>query len=80
MITKDNLINMLEKSRANEDEFIVSFGKDFLDNVVKAETLNEDEKKEIKNLLTGLLEDTERHRKIITTLIEKIKGDQRNEL
>ena len=79
MITKDNLIDMLEKSKANEDEFIASFGGEFLKNVAKSEVLNEDEKKEIENLLTGLLDDTERHKKIITALMEKIKGDQRNE-
>ncbi len=79
MITKDNLIDMLEKSKANEDEFIAIFGESFLKNVIKAQILNEDEKKEIKNLLTGLLGDTERHRKTIAMLIEKIKGDRRNE-
>ena len=70
MITKDNLIGMLEKSLANEDEFVINYGKDFLD---------DEEKREIKDLMTALLEDTARHKETVELLIEKVKGDERNE-
>ncbi|UCG34908.1 MAG: hypothetical protein JSW17_05300 [Candidatus Omnitrophota bacterium] len=79
MITKENLIGMLEKALANEDEFIISYGKDFLDNIMESEILNNEEKKEIEGLLSALLKDTERHKKTIELLIEKVKEDQRNE-
>ena len=79
MVTKDNLTGMLEKSLANEDEFIISYGKDFLDNVMKSNALNDEEKREIKDLMTALLEDTERHKETVELLIEKVKGDERNE-
>ena len=79
MITKDNLIGMLEKSLANEDEFVINYGKDFLDNVMKSNALNDEEKREIKDLMTALLEDTERHKETVELLIEKVKGDERNE-
>lgn len=79
MITKDNLVGMLEKALANEDEFVTSYGKDFLDTLVKTDILKVEEREEIKDLLTTMLEDTERHRKTINMLIEKIKGDNRNE-
>ena len=79
MITKDNLIGMLEKSLANEDEFVINYGKDFLDNVMKSNALNDEEKREIKDLMTALLEDTARHKETVELLIEKVKGDERNE-
>ena len=46
MISRDNLIEMLVRSKANEDEFILSYGKHFLDNVMKLDSLDDDEKKE----------------------------------
>ena len=79
MVTKDNLIGMLEKSLANEDELIINYGKDFLDNVMKSNILNDEEKREIKDLMTALLEDTARHKETVELLIEKVKGDERNE-
>jgi len=79
MITKDNFIGMLEKSLSNEDEFIISYGKDFVDNAMVSRVLNEAEKREIKDLMTVLLTDTQRHKKTIELLIEKLKQDERNE-
>lgn len=79
MITKDNLLEMLERSLKNEDEFITNYGKDFLDKVGKVSVLNEEEKVEIKDLLTSMLEDTQRHSGTINALIDKIKGMAKNE-
>jgi len=79
MISKDNLIGMLEECLANEDSFLQDYGKNFSEDIVKCDWLSDDDKKEIKNIVTDLLEDTERHKGIISALIEKIKGDERNE-
>jgi hypothetical protein len=79
MITKDNLIDMLEKSLANEDEFIIEYGKDFLQKVKQSSELTDDEKNEIESITTALLNDTQRHSEILGGLIKKIKEDQKNE-
>ena len=79
MITKDNLIDMLEKSLANEDGFIIEYGKDFLQKVRQSSELNDDEKSEIENITTALLNDTQRHNETINGLVKKIREDQRDE-
>ena len=79
MIAKDNLINALEKSLANEEEFILSYGKEFLQNVLNSGELTNDEKEGIEKVLSAMLEDTERHKNTVLQLLEKIKKDKRNE-
>jgi hypothetical protein len=79
MITKENLISMLEQSLANEDEFIVDYGKDFLQKVKESGELESSEKEEILKILGGLLEDTQRHAEIVRGIIAKIKEGQKNE-
>jgi len=79
MITKESLLDMLRKSLSNEDTFIGSYGKEFLEGVTKIKELNEDEKKEIKDLLTVLLEDTRRHSDTIKSLIKDVEEGGKNE-
>jgi len=79
VITKDNLIAMLEKASTNEDEFIIEYGKDFLQQLQESSELENSEKEEIAMILGALLEDTQRHKEIIEELIEKIKEGQKNE-
>lgn len=79
MITKTNLLDMLRKSLDNENTFIKSYGKEFLKSVMEIKELNEDEKKEIKSLLTGLLKDSQRHSGVVRSLIKDIEGGGKNE-
>ncbi len=79
MIIKDNLIGMLEKSLANEDDFVSVYGDDFLRKLDQAPDLNDDQKREIKSILTVLIEDTKRHAKAVKSLIRQIQGEPKNE-
>ena len=79
MITKNNLIDMLEKSLANEDEFIVSFGAGFLKDISNTTALSDKEKKDVLSILKALLDDTARHAKTVKRLISTIKEANRNE-
>lgn len=79
MATKVNLLDILGKTLANEDEFIVSYGEDFLKAIRSAGQLNDDDKREINDMLSIMLEDTKRHGRTVKLLQDKIKGDSRNE-
>ncbi len=79
MITKENLLGMLQKSLINEGEFMAQYGGDLLNRIDSEQGLNQDEKKEITSLLSGLLEDTARHEKTVERLIEDLKKDGRDE-
>ena len=79
MITKDNLVGMLKKSLYNEDGFVEQHSKSFAKDVDMCGELKEDEKRELKDMFQVMLDDTRRHGKVITELIEKIKKDKKNE-
>jgi len=79
MITKDNLIYMLEKSLTNEDEFVLAYGSDLMSKVEGVSDLDEVDRKTIKNTLSSLLEDTKRHAKLVRNMIDAVQKDGRNE-
>ena len=79
MITKDNLVDMLEKSLANEDQFILDYGKEFLSKVAKVDFLSSEQKLEINDIFSVLLDDTQRHKQTVNSSIEKIKAGEKNE-
>jgi len=79
MITKDNFLGMLKKSLTGEDEFILRYGKEFLNRVAECETLSDEEKKEIKDLTETILKDTQRHAQVIGKMMKDIKEGPRNE-
>ena len=77
MVTKDNVIGMLEKALGKEDETIVAYGDDFLPKLKGCNDLNDDEKQEISGIIEDLISDTKRHKGTVVTLIQKIKEDSR---
>ena len=79
MIAKENLLNMLEKSLQNEDNFIINYGTGFLKEISASGFLSDDEKKAIGDMLAVLLQDTQRHKQAVEALINRIQGDARNE-
>ena len=79
MITKDNLIDMLKKSLNNEDDFILSYGKELLREVGSSTDLNEEQKKEIDSVFKSILEDTARHRQTINKIIDEVKVSDKDE-
>jgi len=70
----DDLIGMLKKSRKNEDEFVVSYGTDFLHELDGLDGITLNEKAEIRSILTVMLEDTIRHGKVIDDMIKSVGG------
>lgn len=79
MITKENLIDMLQKSFTNEDDFILSYAKDLIKDVEQSPDLGDDQKEEIKRIFDSILEDTARHRQTIKEIIEEVEGSQKDE-
>jgi hypothetical protein len=79
MITKDDLVDMLGKSLANEDQFILDYGKDFVSKIAEVDFLSPEQKLEINDILGVLLEDTQRHKQTISDSIERIKAGEKNE-
>ena len=77
MITKDNVVGMLEKALGKEDETIVAYGDDFLPKLEDCSQLSDDEKQEIAGIMEDLISDTKRHKGTIVKLIQKIKEDSR---
>lgn len=77
MVNKDNVIGMLEKALAKEDETIVAYAQDFLPKLKDCSELNDDEKEEVAGIMDSLITDTRRHRGTIVNLINKIKEDSR---
>ncbi len=77
MIEKNNLLEMLRRSLKNEDEFILNYEKTLTDRVRETEGLSKGEQKEIIKFLGVLIEDTKRHQKTVTNLIQRVeKGSQ----
>ena len=79
MITKNNLLEMLSKSLANEDEFILQYGEDFSQRVGVDESLSEEAREDILELMQSILKDTFRHKDVLTKLISQVKEDNKNE-
>jgi len=79
MITKDNLIGMLKKTLYNEDGFIEQYKGSFAKDVDACGELGDAEKRELKDMFRAMLDDTKRHGKVITELMERIKKDKKNE-
>lgn len=73
MITKENLLDMLRKSVSNEDEFISQYGKTVIEKIHNCVLLASDEKDKIGKLLKAILDDTNRHREIIASLIQDVE-------
>ncbi len=70
---------MLEKSLANEDEFVATFGKSFLKDIAQSAALDDDQKKKVIEVLKVLLDDTTRHAKTVERLISAVKEANRDE-
>lgn len=74
-ISKKAVIDMLERAKVNEDDFVADFGGKFLEETGSAEELSQDEKDEIGNMLRSMIEDTKRHAETVDSMIDALKKE-----
>lgn len=74
VFSDEGLLELLDKAKKNEDEFVISYGNDFLRDLKASGIVNNDEELEIRNMLTAMLEDTARHGRTIEGIMDKIRA------
>jgi hypothetical protein len=76
---QDTLANFLTAALDMEDEVASSVYKDYVNAKNWPKNLNPEAFQKIKEYLTILIEDTQRHRKIIAELIKQYDQDNKSE-
>jgi rubrerythrin len=78
MIKKKDLIETLYNALDNEEEANNQF-YDYTINALKYyEWLSEEKREKVKDIITKLRDDTQRHKKVIENLIQDIKEGNKN--
>ena len=78
MIKKKDLVETLYNALDNEEEANNQF-YDYTINALKYyEWLSEEKREKIKDIITKLRDDTQRHKKVIENLIQDIKEGNKN--
>ncbi len=78
MIKKKDLIETLYNALANEEEANNHFYDYSINSLKYYEWLSEEKKEKVKDIITKLRDDTQRHKKVIENLIQNIKESNKN--
>jgi rubrerythrin len=78
MMKKDQLIEILYKALDNEEEANSHFYTYTIKSLKYYKWLSEDKKDKVKNIITRLRDDSQRHKNMIENLIQQVQESERN--
>jgi rubrerythrin len=78
MVKKKDLIETLYNALDNEEEANNHFYDYSINSLKYYEWLSEEKKEKVKDIITKLRDDTQRHKKVIENLIQNIKESNKN--
>ncbi|MEK6765951.1 MAG: hypothetical protein AABY49_07005 [Planctomycetota bacterium] len=78
MTKKDQLIEILYKALDSEEEANSHFYTYTIKSLKYYKWLSEDKKEKVKNIITRLRDDSQRHKNMIENLIQQVQESERN--
>lgn len=78
MMKKDQLIEILYKALDNEEEANSHFYTYTIKSLKYYKWLSEDKKDKVKNIITRLRDDSQKHKNMIENLIQQVQESERN--
>jgi len=78
MMKKDQLIEILYKALDSEEEANSHFYTYTIKSLKYYKWLSEDKKEKVKNIITRLRDDSQRHKNMIENLIQQVQESERN--
>jgi rubrerythrin len=78
MMKKEQLIEILYKALDNEEEANSHFYTYTIKSLKYYKWLNEDKREKVKNIITRLRDDSQKHKNMIENLIQQVQESERN--